>query len=204
LERLKLPNPENGQIHRKTNMKEIPLSQGKTALVDDADYERVSQFKWSAFKTKKGRTFYACRTVYLPDGRSTNQLMHRFILGLTDPSERTDHRDHNGLNNRRHNLRVCTHRQNQCNILKRDRKFKGITLDRRFGGYDARITINGVQKHLGRFQRAEDAAAAYNLAAIKYFGQFCCLNQLPARKANTPVYRSYYSKRILVEVAAAA
>lgn len=164
-------------------MKSIELSSDKFAVVDDCDFDKVSQFKWFAFKTKKGHTFYAARTVEFPDGRKTSQLMHRFILGLTDPKKRTDHRDHDGLNNTRVNLRVCTHQQNQCNVLKRNREFKGVTLEKRTGKYFARVMVNREVKHLGTFARPEDAARAYNAAALKHFGEFACLNTLPDEAA---------------------
>ena len=89
-------------------MREIPLTQGKTALVDDEDYEGLSQFRW--FAHKNGKTFYAARSM-----NPGIVKMHRFILGVVDPKIEVDHEDCNGLNNQRSNLRRATHGENQHN-----------------------------------------------------------------------------------------
>jgi hypothetical protein len=109
-------------------MKEIQLTQGKVAFVDDSDFELVNQFKWHAYR-ELGRRWYAQRNVRLSDGRTT-QSMHRFIMGLEhgDPRQ-VDHRDRfHTLDNRRSNLRV-TVTQNQQNVGKRKDNtsgFKGV------------------------------------------------------------------------------
>jgi hypothetical protein len=73
-------------------MKTIPLTQGKAAIVDDDDYERLSQYKWCAHRYKN--TYYARHTV---NGSHKSILMHRVILGITDPSIECDHRNKNGV-----------------------------------------------------------------------------------------------------------
>ena len=114
-------------------MREINLSQGLKAIVDDCDYEYLSQFNWYA---KKGRnTWYAVRNVQVSQTRRTTLSMHRIILGIIDPSIVTDHKNHNGLDNRRScNLRVCTNQENCCNQKKRDG----------YGGSKCSSNYNGV------------------------------------------------------------
>src|ERR1700676_5657577 len=85
------------------NMKTIPLTQGFIAVVDDADYDRVSAHKWSATKAKTN--VYGVRKVRTATGTTTSQLLHRFILGVTDREIDVDHEDHNGLNCQRRTFR---------------------------------------------------------------------------------------------------
>jgi hypothetical protein len=108
-------------------MQTIPLTQGFVELVDDKDYEAVSQHKWCA--DVKPRTVYAIRATRKTDGTKTTQYLHRFITDVTDPQIEVDHHDHNGLNCQHHNLRVCTHSQNQCNRRRTEgsSQFKGVT-----------------------------------------------------------------------------
>ena len=91
-------------------MKEIPLSQGKVALVDDEDYKYLNQWKWYA--AKQGNDFYAFRNDYTVSPPKTVR-MHREVL-VEDPRD-IDHIDGNGLNNQKVNLRYCTHSQNHQN-----------------------------------------------------------------------------------------
>lgn len=152
-------------------MKRIPLTRGMFALVDDADFELVNQFKWCAHKCRN--TFYAARNVILPDGRSITQHMHRFLLtGVS----RIDHEDGNGLNNQRDNLRPATASQNGANRLKavgeHSSLFKGVYWHKDSGKWMARIkTI-----FLGKFKNEIDAAFAYDRAAKRHFGEFVKLN----------------------------
>src|SRR6185369_10082175 len=107
-------------------MKRIKLTQGKCALVDDEDFERVSQFKWVADKDKNN-LWYASRHFPLGNGKRTTQKMHTFILnGL----KKVDHKNSDGLDNQKHNLRPATTSQNGANRRKQARKtssvFKGV------------------------------------------------------------------------------
>jgi hypothetical protein len=162
-------------------VKEIPLSQGKVALVDDDDFERVSQFKWSYIGG------YAKRSVVRSDGKRRLYPLHRFIMGISQESEfMVDHVNLDKLDCRKENLRVCTKFQNNNNHGPKDRqgkstsRYKGVSykVDAR-NKWRARIGVDGVEYTLGYFSTEEEAAIAYNNAAIKYFGEFAWLNDVP-------------------------
>jgi hypothetical protein len=155
-------------------VKEIPLSQGKVALVDDEDYERVVCFNWCASKARD--TYYAVRGVRV-NGKKRLQLMHRLLLRLVPGDTRQgDHRNGNGLDNRRScNLRIGTHSQNQHNKSKTSRNtsgFKRVSYSKERRKWEVQIGINGKAIHLGRFPSAETAFNAYVEAAQKYHGEF--------------------------------
>lgn len=156
--------------------REIPLTRGMVALVDDEDYERVMALgKWNAHDGR--RTFYAakgwlCQCVPNYPRQQTLRL-HNFILGVCG----VDHKNGDGLDNRRCNLRSATVRQNNCNVgLRRDNSsgFKGVTA--RKDRWLAQVMAGGKRVHLGVFDTAEDAARAYDAAAREHFGDFAWLN----------------------------
>ena len=155
-------------------MKEIELSQGKVALVDDEDYEYLNQWKWCALKSHN--VYYAVRTVR-HDNMQTTQCMHRLILNCPS-GMKDDHRNGDGLDNRRDNLRICTNAENIHNSRVQSRnkssRFKGVHLHK--AKWCSRIKVNGVKIHLGYFISEYAAADAYDLAAKKYFGEFARLN----------------------------
>lgn len=154
-------------------MKEIKLTQGKTALVDDSDYDYLNQWKWYAQKDRY--TYYAVRR----DGKR-RMKMHRVILGLGyDSNLFPDHIDHNGLNNQRSNLRIATRSQNAANrssIRTAVSKYKGVAPMRK--RWQAHIVKDGVQKYIGLFKNEIDAALAYNIEAKKLHGEFAHLNAI--------------------------
>jgi hypothetical protein len=148
----------------------IPLSQGQFAVVDDEDYEWLSQWKWTAQKT--GHGFYAMR-----HEKGALILMHR-LVNRTPEGLGTDHIDGDGLNNRRANLRTATQLQNMMNRHGKrggSSRFKGVWADmspRNSKVWRSAIRIDGKLKYLGRFHTEEDAGAAYAAAANAYFGEF--------------------------------
>lgn len=153
-------------------MREIKLTQGQVALVDDEDYERVNQFKWYAQKHRN--TFYAKRNVFI-DGRHTTQRMHRFIMGNNLKKPMIDHGDGNGCNNQRYNLRPCTPSENMMNSVSRKNSFsiyKCVYWNKIAKKWMANIRTNGKSTHLGYFNNEIDAARAYDAACIRYFGEF--------------------------------
>jgi hypothetical protein len=165
-------------------MKTIPLTRGYVAQVDDADYERVSAHRWYAriVRDNQGNALriYAERNVPDPHtGRQITQAMHRFILSATDPAIDVDHRDHVGLNNQRFNLRIATRAQNNQNrgLVNGACGFKGVGR-LPSGRHRARIAVNDNRIHLGTFNTAEDAARAYDAAAVKHYGEFALTNRM--------------------------
>ena len=159
-------------------MKQIPLTQGQFALVDDEDFEELNKFKWQAMKDRV--TYYAVRTVYdRPNKKQYAVLMHRFILGLTDPKIQGDHIDHNGLNNQRSNLRVATRKQNIRNSTGNKKAmsiYKGVTFYTKENKWVAQISINGKNKYLGIFTDEIEAAKKYDEMAKLHYGEFAYLN----------------------------
>lgn len=155
-------------------MKEIQLTQGKVALVDDCDYEYLSQWKWRP--QKMGNTTYVLRRGPRPARQVI--LMHRVIMDAGQ-GQLIDHRDHDGLNNQRGNLRFCSRVQNMVNSKKRasvSSEFKGCSFDNTRKKWAAQISVNGKNIHLGRFNNPIDAARAYDTAAVKYYGEFASTN----------------------------
>jgi hypothetical protein len=153
-------------------MKEIPLTRGYVAFVSDADYERVSQRKWQAQVSKKQKQVYAQATI-----KDQKVLLHRFILGITDPLVFVDHRDGNGLNCQRDNLRPCNNGQNVSNQPKRvgtAGKYKGVYSH--YGKWQAQISYRMKIRSLGTFKNEEDAARAYDAAARSHYGEFARCN----------------------------
>lgn len=157
--------------------KKIPLTKGKTALVDDEDYAELSKYSWHAIRNR--HTWYARRGEWR-DGNQHIIRMHRQILDAP-PNKDVDHINRNGLDNRKENLRFCTNAQNQANKRPQtgaSSKFKGVSLRKQTGKWQAYIKKNGDQHYLGVFDDEEGAARAYNEAAEKMFGEFARLNEI--------------------------
>lgn len=167
-------------------MKEIKLTQGKVALVDDADFDWLNQWKWFVLKDKY--TYYARRN--LPagiNGKRSSILMHRLILGVTDFQIEVDHKDHNGLNNQRNNLRQASKSENLANQVSHretSSKYLGVSLvkskykDRIYFTWRAQIAKDGVKFHLGCYKTEIEVALAFNNGAKKIHGEFACLNKV--------------------------
>ena len=158
-------------------MKKIALTQGKFALVDDEDYERLAWFQWYAYRSENG-VWYARRNAG-PEGARKTISMHRAVLGLIELDPDVDHRDLDGLNNQKSNLRRTRQNGNSANInVRRDNKsgMKGVYWSARHNRWSAQITTKGKQRWLGYHKTREDAARAFDLAAIKYHGEFARTN----------------------------
>ena len=157
-------------------MKEIKLRNGGVTQVDDEDFEWLSQWKWKCW-LNRGKP-YVIRYTRKRSKNKTSRIvfMHREIIKT--PSDLiTDHIDSNGLNNQKSNLRVCNLSQNQRNRKATARSgYKGVGMCHT--SIRARIKINGNEIVLGYFKTFKEAAIAYNVAAIKYFGEFARLNKI--------------------------
>lgn len=153
---------------------EIPLTQGQVALVDAADYEHISQWKWYAAWSPITCSYYAQRNAKLSEGRQRTVHMHRAILGLErGDGYHADHKDRNTLDNRRINLRKATSSQNQANSRVRAASgFKGVYWRKDLNKWNAQIGINRKLKNLGYYMTPEDAHKAYCDAAALYHGEF--------------------------------
>ena len=158
----------------------IPLTQDKFAIVDPEDYEQLREYKWYA--KKGGNTYYAARGVRIfKDGEFIGVrqiLMHRVITNAP-AGLMVDHINHNGLDNRRSNLRLCTRAQNAQNSRSRQgssSKYKGVFLEKTSNRYLAHIRHNGKRTKIGRFKNEVDAAKAYDKKAREFFGEFAYLN----------------------------
>lgn len=172
--------PLGGSFYGDCFMKRIKLTQGKFAIVDDADFEWLNRHKWYACKSCN--TFYVARSSPIVNGKRTIILMHREILGLGLGDKRQgDHKNHHGLDNRRDNLRIATCSQNHQNEVPRrnfSSAFKGVSWRKRHDKWQAKIQVNGKIKYLGCFDSETEAARVYNRAAKELFGEFARLNQV--------------------------
>lgn len=163
-------------------MKEITLN-GSTlvTIVDDCDYDTFSSLAWYLDNSGYARRSFTER---LSDGSTKRRAvaLHREILGLPY-DKRTpygDHRNRNKLDNRRENLRICTPQENSRNRIGTSRSgYKGVRRSSRGDGWDARITEHGRAVFLGSYPTPEQAAIAYNEAALVLHGQYARLNSVP-------------------------
>lgn len=151
-------------------MKEIKLTRGKFAQVDDSDFEYLNLWRWHLYKSRN--TYYAIR---LENNKYIR--MHRIIMNT--PAELTvDHIDHNGLNCQRHNMRNCTHEQNSKNMIQKrgNSNYIGVHFRKDRNKYIAYIEKCSKKMYLGYFDNSIDAARARDYAAKKYYGEFANLN----------------------------
>ncbi|MGA2915142.1 MAG: HNH endonuclease [Sedimentisphaerales bacterium] len=149
----------------------IPLNNGKYAIVDSADFEKINKHKWGIKISTN--TIYAIRMVQGKNVYMHNQIMQPpagFVI---------DHKDRNGLNNSRRNLRLATKSQNCCNHLKKpgcSSKYRGVCFHKGNNKWVVYIKIPEKRLFLGYFENEIDAAKAYDTAAKKYHGEFAVLN----------------------------
>ncbi|MDX9913919.1 MAG: HNH endonuclease [Candidatus Moranbacteria bacterium] len=168
-------------------MKEIKLgTKNLFAQVDDEDYDFLMQWKWYACKHRY--TYYA-RAIIYTERKETRIRMHRMIMGF--PSLQIDHKDRNGLNNQKSNLRLCSHGQNQMNRKSSGRsRYLGVNFNKRihkgkvYEYIRANIKVGEKILSLGNFPTEEDAAIAYNNAAQKYHREFAKLNIIENERQN--------------------
>lgn len=156
--------------------KEIPLTQGQVALVDDADFEWLCQWKWRATRKPGEYTYYALRT-----GPNRKALFLHHAIMKPPSGMQIDHINGNGLDCRRANMRLATNAENNRNRGAQANNalgIKGVSLHKARGKLRAQITVNGVNMHLGYFDSTEAAAQAYDEAARKYFGEFARTNEV--------------------------
>ncbi len=162
----------------KDGIGKIPLGKGRYAIVDADVYPGLIQYQWSALKGKRG-TLYAYRNV--SNGkRHKVSLLHREILSA-EKGEIVDHRDRNGLDCRRVNMRLCSQSQNNMNAIKRastTSQYKGVTWNKDDKIWCSQIHVKGKHLHLALCDSEEDAAIYYNVAAQLFFGRFALLNSI--------------------------
>lgn len=154
----------------------LPLTQGQFAKVDASDFDWLSQWKWCVSWHPRTNSFYAVRKARKTEGGKGVIFLHRVLLGLDkgNPLE-GDHVNLETLDNRRCNLRIATHSQNNHNKpIRRDNKsgYKGVGFHKASGRWRADIRLNGRSKYLGLFDTAEDAYASYLFAAAEMHGEF--------------------------------
>lgn len=154
-------------------MPELTLTNGHVLLFDEEDSELISQHNWHAWRCRPTAPYYAATNVKLSNGKKTIKYLHRLLAG--ESGMEVDHRNGNGLDNRRSNLRISTRQQNAANIgLSKANKsgYKGVCWIKRRNSYKVTFQL----KHLGYFKDAWEGAQAYNAAAIQTNGEFARLN----------------------------
>ena len=162
-------------VEIKLHSKKYP---GLVALIDDENYELVNKYRWNPYWYKSVQTFYA--RGHIPGKGASKRpyiRMHRHIMNVQQ-SEQVDHKDHDGLNNQKSNLRICTSTQNHANMRKHKgvSKFKGVTWDRQRRKWRAAIKLNLKSIHLGAFNNETEAAKAYDKKAFELHGEYALTN----------------------------
>ena len=158
-------------------MRTVPVNGSQQpAMVDDGDYDRVQKYTWGVLRKKSGAA-YAVRNLRI-DGRSCKILMHRFILRLEDAAAGVDHKNRNGLDNRRKNLRFAEAYQNSANrpgLKNGTSKYKGVSWDIGRQKWSMQLCVQG-KVFRGRFSTEAEAAHAYDKLAAKNLGEWAYLN----------------------------
>lgn len=161
-------------------MKLIPLTQGKFAQVDDDDFDFLNQWKWHCRRSP--HTCYAITVFYPSNSRKTIQVrMHWLVIPTSDNTKIVDHINHQGLDNQKKNLRLCSHIENSKNknpSKGSSSKYLGVSWRKSRNCWVSQIQLGGKNKHIGCYNNEVEAALAYNKKAKKLFGDFANLNKL--------------------------
>jgi len=160
-------------------VKKIQLTQGKETLVDDEDYDELMKYKWCADKVREH--WYATRGVWDPLTKTTKKIrMHQIIMKdcYNEHRKYTDHVNHDTLDNRRCNLRVCTNSENMRNCRKRHNKsgYVGVSWDKSKKKWVAQIGFHWTHIFIGRYDDIIKAAQAVDRKATELFGEYALLN----------------------------
>jgi len=155
-------------------MRELELSQGLVALVDDEDFEALDQFQWYAQQHRN--TYYARRNITREDGSRTTLAIHRVIMQAT-VGQQIDHIDGNGLNCQKYNMRFATTHQNNMNAVMPVgiSGFRGVRLETS-GRWRVQVSFKKQRFSNGTFDTPEEAARAYDVLAKELHGEFAVLN----------------------------
>lgn len=155
----------------------VALSLGLSVTVDDEDLALVEDRRWRAIRSRTSDRFYAA-SWESRNGKVCTIYMHRLLCGVTDPRQHVDHADHDGLNNCRRNMRLCTRMQNSANTRRTHTGsgFRGVYLIPSTGKFTAHITFQKKARCLGTFADPTEAARTYDTAALRLFGEFATLN----------------------------
>jgi hypothetical protein len=148
----------------------------KTVLIDDEDFILFNKYNWNIWYDKSTKGFYCINS---RKNKSTLRL-HRYLVNCPDGFE-VDHINHNTLDNRRRNLRICSKAENQRNQRLKDNNtsgFKGVYWKKQDKKYVSQITLDGKRLHIGYYKTAKEAAFHYNHYANILFGEFACLNNI--------------------------
>lgn len=150
----------------------------KTVWIDLEDYDKIKNYKWYVKKDHYSGCFYVSSHDLTTKNKKTIKI-HRIIMNAKK-NQIVDHINHNTLDNRKSNLRICTHQENMRNTKKHKKtssKFKGVSFHSRDKIYSVYITIDKKMKYLGSFKNEIDAAKCYNKHALEKFGQFAHINE---------------------------
>jgi len=163
----------NGDI-AEVVLRDIKQREVARAIIDIKDVEKIRCYKWHALKRKHG----ICMATTI---NGNPECMPNIIMGFkSNNKHQIDHKDRNPLNNRKINLRICTHSQNQMNKNKGKNNtsgYKGVYWHKRNKKWAAHIRFNNKKYHIGYFNKKTEAAMAYNKAAVKHHGEYACLNE---------------------------
>lgn len=151
------------------NKRSVVLSCGHVAFVDEEDFDRVNEFSWHSVLI--GGNHYARRYV---NGEQKNQYLHHFVMGVAD-GRIVDHKNGDGMDNRKENLRFATHSQNMRNqrTPKNNRSgVKGVHFDRQTGKWRASLSVDRKFVCLGRHETIEEAESAVRVGRQQHHGEF--------------------------------